>query len=55
VIAVGVYCASRYTADIGNRRDVVKVEVEDLTAGLASSRIRAVENQLVVPPESPAA
>ena len=55
VIAVGVYCASRYTADIGNRRDVVKVEVEDLAAGLASGRIRAVENQLVVPPESPAA
>ncbi|KAF8779375.1 hypothetical protein HU200_002642 [Digitaria exilis] len=56
VMAVGVYCASRYAADIGNRRDVVKVEVEDLTAGLASGRIRAVENiaQLVVPAESPA-
>jgi len=57
VMAVGVYCASRYAADIGNRRDVVKVEVEDLTAGLASGRIRAVENiaQLVAPAaESPA-
>jgi len=56
-MAVGVYCASRYAADIGNRRDVVKVEVEDLTAGLASGRIRAVENiaQLVAPAaESPA-
>lgn len=29
--AVGVYCASRYAADIGMRRDVVKVSVEDLT------------------------
>ncbi|KAG0518264.1 hypothetical protein BDA96_09G160900 [Sorghum bicolor] len=57
VMAVGVYCASRYAADIGNRRDVVKVEVEDLTAGLASGRIRAVENiaQLMAPAaESPA-
>ncbi|PWZ10734.1 hypothetical protein Zm00014a_030452 [Zea mays] len=51
VMAVGVYCASRYAADIGNRRDVVKMEVEDLTAGLASGRICAVENiaQLVAP------
>ncbi|KAL6841479.1 hypothetical protein ACP4OV_028622 [Aristida adscensionis] len=56
VMAVGVYCASRYAADIGNRRDVVKVEVEDLTAGLASGRIRAVENvsQLMAPAQSPA-
>ncbi|KAF0925548.1 hypothetical protein E2562_017159, partial [Oryza meyeriana var. granulata] len=40
--------------DIGNRRDVLKVEVEDLTAGLASGRIRAVENisQLVAPAEA---
>ncbi|EAY98202.1 hypothetical protein OsI_20115 [Oryza sativa Indica Group] len=54
VMAVGVYCASRYAADIGNRRDVLKVEVEDLTAGLASGRIRAVENisQLVAPAEA---
>ncbi|KAL5229538.1 hypothetical protein ABZP36_028314 [Zizania latifolia] len=54
VMAVGVYCASRYAADIGNRRDVLKVEVEDLTSGLASGRIRAVENisQLVAPAET---
>jgi hypothetical protein len=52
VMAVGVYCASRYAADIGNRPDVVKVEVEDLTAGLATGRIRAVENQLVVPAQT---
>ncbi|XP_078434652.1 NC domain-containing protein-like protein [Wolffia australiana] len=30
--AVGVYCVSRYFADIGNRMDVVKVAVEDLPA-----------------------
>ncbi|XVF76100.1 hypothetical protein PTKIN_Ptkin13bG0238800 [Pterospermum kingtungense] len=29
--AVGVYCASRYAADIGIRRDAMKVSVEDLT------------------------
>ncbi|KAL6619160.1 hypothetical protein ACP70R_034299 [Stipagrostis hirtigluma subsp. patula] len=57
VMAVGVYCASRYAADIANRPDVVKVEVEDLAAGLASGRIRAVENlsQLVAPAQNPAA
>lgn len=50
VMAVGVYCVSRYAADIGNRRDVLKVEVEDLTAGLASGRIRAANvSQLVTP------
>jgi hypothetical protein len=54
VMAVGVYCASRYAADIGNRRDVLKVEVEDLTAGLASGRIRTVENisQLATPAQA---
>ncbi|KAJ0972751.1 hypothetical protein J5N97_020710 [Dioscorea zingiberensis] len=50
VTAVGVYCASRYVADIGNRRDVVKMTVEDLTAGLAADRVHVVKqssNQLV--------
>ncbi|KAL6609902.1 hypothetical protein ACP70R_039871 [Stipagrostis hirtigluma subsp. patula] len=57
VMAVGVYCASRYAADIANRPDVVKMEAEDLAAGLASGRIRAVENlnQLVAPAQNPAA
>jgi hypothetical protein len=31
VAAVGVYCGNRYAADIGMRRDVLKVSVEDLT------------------------
>ncbi|PKA59828.1 hypothetical protein AXF42_Ash011953 [Apostasia shenzhenica] len=43
VTAVGVYCASRYIADIGNRRDIVRVEVEDLTAGLATGMVHVVE------------
>ncbi|XP_072965319.1 protein LEAD-SENSITIVE 1-like [Typha angustifolia] len=49
--AVGVYCASRYVADIGNRRDVVKVEVDDLAAGLATGRLQAADsgNQLAFP------
>ena len=46
VTAVGVYCASRYIADIGNRRDVLKVEVEDLTAGLATGRVQLVEEEM---------
>ncbi|KAJ8639660.1 hypothetical protein MRB53_016354 [Persea americana] len=37
--AVGVYCASRYAADIGVRRDVVKVDVEDLMARLATGTL----------------
>ncbi|VFQ59232.1 unnamed protein product [Cuscuta campestris] len=37
VTAVGVYCASRYAADIGVRRDAVKVSVEDLTGQLSTS------------------
>ncbi|XP_038987594.1 uncharacterized protein LOC103704399 [Phoenix dactylifera] len=49
--AVGVYCASRYVADIGNRRDVIKVAVEDLTAGLATGRVQVVESgsQMALP------
>ncbi|XP_058089022.1 protein LEAD-SENSITIVE 1 [Magnolia sinica] len=41
--AVGVYCASRYAADIGMRRDVVKVDAEDLTSRLAAGALRVVE------------
>ncbi|KAK9289868.1 hypothetical protein L1049_008029 [Liquidambar formosana] len=41
--AVGVYCASRYAADIGMRRDVVKVSVEDLTTRLAAGLLQVVE------------
>lgn len=41
--AVGVYCASRYAADIGMRRDVVKVSAEDLTRRLATGLLQVVE------------
>lgn len=46
VMGVGVYCVSRYFADVSNRRDVVKVEVEDLTAGLATGRVQVVEEEM---------
>ncbi|KAL8201625.1 hypothetical protein R6Q57_010772 [Mikania cordata] len=41
--AVGVYCASRYAADIGMRRDVMKVDVEDLTHRIATGALTVVE------------
>lgn len=43
--AVGVYCASRYAADVGSgmRRDVVKVSVEDLTRRLANGMLQVME------------
>lgn len=37
--AVGVYCASRYAADIGMRSDVVKLSVEDLTMRLTTGAL----------------
>ncbi|KAF6158998.1 hypothetical protein GIB67_042079 [Kingdonia uniflora] len=46
--AVGVYCASRYAADIGMRPDVVKVEAEDLTARLATGGLQIVETSGVL-------
>lgn len=48
--AVGVYCISRYAADIGMRRDVLKVSVEDLTRRLATGSLRVVENQILATP-----
>lgn len=47
VMAVGVYCTSRVAADIGMRKDVVKLEVEDLTRRLAVGAL-----QLLTPPLS---
>lgn len=44
--AIGVYCASRYAADIGMRKDVVKVPVEDLTRRLATGLLQVVEPTL---------
>ncbi|KAL5709137.1 importin subunit beta-3 [Ranunculus cassubicifolius] len=47
--AVGVYCVSRYAADIGRRKDMVKLEAEDLTTRLATGRLRVGETLSVVP------
>lgn len=47
--AVGVYCVSRYAADIGMRRDVVKVAAEDLTTRIATGML-----QVLVPTLPPA-
>lgn len=48
--AVGVYCASRYAADIGMRRDVMKVSAEDLTTRLTTGLLQVVEPSLAVLP-----
>lgn len=41
--AVTVYCASRYAADIGMRKDVMKVDAEDLTRHIATGALTVVE------------
>ncbi|XP_071707316.1 protein LEAD-SENSITIVE 1 [Rutidosis leptorrhynchoides] len=41
--AVSVYCASRYAADIGMRKDVMKLGPEDLTRRLATGALTVVE------------
>lgn len=51
--AVGVYCASRYAADIGMRRDAIKVAVEELTRRLATGSLQVVDPGLATVP-SPA-
>ncbi|KAK8477144.1 hypothetical protein V6N13_072976 [Hibiscus sabdariffa] len=47
---VGLYCASRYAADISMRRDAVKISVEDLTARLATGLLQVIEPQLLAAP-----
>ncbi|KAL2933438.1 Retinoic acid receptor responder protein 3 [Bienertia sinuspersici] len=49
-MAVGVYCTSRIAADIGMRKDVVKLEVEDLTRRLAVGALQVLSPQLTAPP-----
>ncbi|CAI0462902.1 unnamed protein product [Linum tenue] len=46
-MAVGVYCISRYAADIDIRTDAEKVNVEDLTSRLAAGLVQVVEPQIV--------
>ncbi|KAF3442746.1 hypothetical protein FNV43_RR16663 [Rhamnella rubrinervis] len=48
--AVGVYCASRYAADVGVRGDATKVSVEDLTRRLATGLLQVIEPQISVTP-----
>ncbi|XP_031275752.1 uncharacterized protein LOC116134220, partial [Pistacia vera] len=48
--AVTVYCASRYAADIGMRKDVVKVSAEDLTKKLATGLLQAIEPPIPAAP-----
>ena len=49
-ITVAVYCASRYVADIGMRKDVVKMSAEDLTRRLATGLLKVVEPQISATP-----
>ncbi|KAG7016590.1 hypothetical protein SDJN02_21700, partial [Cucurbita argyrosperma subsp. argyrosperma] len=37
LVGTGMYCVSRYVSDIGVRRDVVKIPVEELVARFSSS------------------
>lgn len=48
--SVVVYCSNRFAADIGNRRGVIKVNVEDLTSRLAKGGIHVDAN--LAPPVS---
>ena len=52
--AVVVYCASRYAVNIGMRRDVMKVSVEDLTRRIETGALQVVEPSLpaLAPPAS---
>ncbi|KAL8132122.1 protein LEAD-SENSITIVE 1-like [Apium graveolens] len=50
--AVGMYCVSRYAADIGMRKDVVKVSAEDLTRRLAIGALQVIEPSLPALPSS---
>lgn len=49
VVAVGVYCTSRVAADIGMRKDVMKLEVEDLTRRLTLGAFQALSPELPGP------
>lgn len=50
--AVVFYCAGRYAADIGMRRDVVKMPVEDLTQKLATGELRVAVPSLPALPST---
>ncbi|CAO2200461.1 unnamed protein product [Urochloa humidicola] len=52
-VTAGVYCAGRYITDIGVRKDVVKVEVENLAAHLGWRRAMAEEAAVKRQPPTP--
>jgi hypothetical protein len=45
-VTAGMYCAGRYITDIGVRKDVVKIEVEKLSAHLGWRRAKAEEESV---------
>ncbi|XP_078440482.1 protein LEAD-SENSITIVE 1-like [Wolffia australiana] len=45
VAAAGVYCAGRYMTDVGVRRDVIKIEVEDLASNLGLDGEASVDEE----------
>uniref|UniRef100_A0ACD6AHH1 Uncharacterized protein n=1 Tax=Avena sativa TaxID=4498 RepID=A0ACD6AHH1_AVESA len=45
-VTAGVYCAGRYITDIGVRKDVLKIEVENLSAHLGWRRAKAEEESV---------
>uniref|UniRef100_A0A0A9DRD5 LRAT domain-containing protein n=1 Tax=Arundo donax TaxID=35708 RepID=A0A0A9DRD5_ARUDO len=53
-VTAGMYCAGRYITDIGVRKDVVKVEVENLSAHLGWRRAKAKEELVKKQPENKA-
>lgn len=44
-VTAGMYCMSRYATDIGVRRDVVKVSVEDLALNLDVKSIEQADEE----------
>ncbi|XP_062191132.1 protein LEAD-SENSITIVE 1-like [Phragmites australis] len=48
-VTAGMYCAGRYITDIGVRKDVVKVEVENLSEHLGFRRATAEESAKKLP------
>jgi hypothetical protein len=52
-VTAGMYCAGRYITDIGVRKDVLKIEVEKLSAHLGWRRAKA-EQESVKKQQQPA-
>ncbi|MQM03004.1 hypothetical protein Taro_035779 [Colocasia esculenta] len=48
-VTAGMYCAGRYMTDIGVRKDVIKIEVEDMAANLDLTQVQDDEVTEEVP------